>query len=670
MTLPQLDELLKLRPDLLNHAGVRPRLGDQAPARGRRRLEARPAGRPAAYLDRLQAFVDPLAPVHNALKAHVLFHRLAFDRAEGVYDKDRFLAYLKLPRHQPYMAAALERPRRVPPLPGRPERRLRARPRCCRRSAPTSRSSAATCKHFFARGRLAEGVRAVHRRHVPAAPVRRDEDRERPGRPGGVGVAAAAGPLRAGCKDRVDIDFAFTNKTDFAADEPVAARPVRQERADAAGEGVRDQHRELLPDAAARRWTPTSTWTGWCQRRGVAPVRRAAAAAGGAAVRVPGADEARRVRHRLHRRRQEQPGAGPQGPAAAARRHRHRRADGHAWWTRPNKPVPDATVWLGGQEYTAGQGRRRRSCRSPPQPGRRPVVLSRGDFACLDYIDHQPEDYRLAAGIHVDRETLLTQRVAPVLVRPGLFLNGQPVSVKLLEDVRLRITSADHDGIAVVDRGAGLQAVRGPRVGPRVPRPAAAGGADRHPHGEGEEPEHRTRRWTWRPAETFALNGIDQDGQDRGPAPGEVRAGLRHRTARPDRRGEAGPAGARWRSSTATSRSRCRVTLKTDAARPGHARAAGRHRRPSPRPARRGRRTPGTLPTDRHTYRQVAPREGRRGGHAAVPRRRRAGRRGTNWRCSRCAATGIRADRFDALADQRRHARAARPRRPATTTCG
>ena len=81
------------------------------------------------------------------------------------------------------------------------------------------------------------------------------------------------------------------------------------------------------------------------------------------------------------------------------------------------------------------------------EPGRRPIVLSRGDFACLDFIDHQPEDYRLAAGIHVDRESLLTQRVAPIVVRPGLFLNGTPVSLKLLEEVRLRITSADHDGI-------------------------------------------------------------------------------------------------------------------------------------------------------------------------------------------------------------------------------
>jgi len=76
------------------------------------------------------------------------------------------------------------------------------------------------------------------------------------------------------------------------------------------------------------------------------------------------------------------------------------------------------------------------------------VVLSRGEFCCLDTIEHQPEAYRLAAGIHADREALLTAKVASVVVRPALFLNDRPVSVKLLEDVRLRITSRDHSGIA------------------------------------------------------------------------------------------------------------------------------------------------------------------------------------------------------------------------------
>ena len=116
MTIPQLDDLLKLQPDLLNHmAFVRSWVSKLQPSADsdwrRNRAEAK------AYLDRLQAFAVRLAPVHNAFKAHVLYHRLALDRAEGTYDKDRFLTYLRLPRQQGYMAKALlesEEARRYP----------------------------------------------------------------------------------------------------------------------------------------------------------------------------------------------------------------------------------------------------------------------------------------------------------------------------------------------------------------------------------------------------------------------------------------------------------------------------------------------------------------------------------------------------------------------------
>src|SRR3990170_4681622 len=50
----------------------------------------------SAYLERLQTFVDRLAPAHNSLKAHVLYHRLVLDRQQGKYDKGKVLAYLKL----------------------------------------------------------------------------------------------------------------------------------------------------------------------------------------------------------------------------------------------------------------------------------------------------------------------------------------------------------------------------------------------------------------------------------------------------------------------------------------------------------------------------------------------------------------------------------------------
>src|SRR5208283_3958448 len=75
-----------------------------------------------------------------------------------------------------------------------------------------------------------------------------------------------------------------------------------------------------------------------------------------------------------------------------------------------HKPVKDVAIWLGGQEYRADKD----GTVTVPfstDPGRRPIVLSRGDFSCLDHINHLAENYQLNAGIHVDHEALLTQRV-------------------------------------------------------------------------------------------------------------------------------------------------------------------------------------------------------------------------------------------------------------------
>jgi hypothetical protein len=51
-----------------------------------------------AWLDRVWAYSKNLGPVFNTLKAHILYARLQHDRTRGIYDKTRFIEYLKLPR--------------------------------------------------------------------------------------------------------------------------------------------------------------------------------------------------------------------------------------------------------------------------------------------------------------------------------------------------------------------------------------------------------------------------------------------------------------------------------------------------------------------------------------------------------------------------------------------
>ena len=64
-----------------------------------------------AYLNRLWDFVAACDPVFNSLKAHVFYHMLAFEREQGRYPRDRFLAYLRLPRQAlaiPYLKQGLQ----------------------------------------------------------------------------------------------------------------------------------------------------------------------------------------------------------------------------------------------------------------------------------------------------------------------------------------------------------------------------------------------------------------------------------------------------------------------------------------------------------------------------------------------------------------------------------
>ncbi|MCB1278477.1 hypothetical protein, partial [Prosthecobacter sp.] len=55
-----------------------------------------------AWLDRVWAFAQDVSS-HKTIKSRILYLRLDHDRKKGVYDRERFLTYLKLPRRLPYI---------------------------------------------------------------------------------------------------------------------------------------------------------------------------------------------------------------------------------------------------------------------------------------------------------------------------------------------------------------------------------------------------------------------------------------------------------------------------------------------------------------------------------------------------------------------------------------
>ena len=443
LTLEQLRALLRLRPDLLNQTAfvqtVISKLQPGADADWRHDVALT-----RAYLERLQTFVSRLAPVHNALKAHVLYHRLLLDRRQGTYDRKRFLAYLALPRQQPYMARPLlesDEARRFPadlnanftaitllPIVGSDEELVRS-----------------YLKHFLVTAdspkEFEPYINDVYLRHL-FAEVKVEN---------GLGEAeqwASQLPpeLFRQLKERIDIDFAPTNKTDFAVGQPV--------RLDLFVKNVpsllvkvfeintlhyyRTQQREVDTDINLDGLVANSEQT---HAYNEPPLRRIGRRfefpqldkSGVYVIDFIGAGKSSRALIRIGRLRPVT-ATGTAGQIVRV-------------FDEANRPVKDATVWFGGAEYQPDKDGRI-ILPYGANTGRQPIILRHGDFACLDYMTHEGENYELRAGIHVARETLLAQRVARLLVRPALYLNGQLVSIKLLTDVKLRMTATDLAGIA------------------------------------------------------------------------------------------------------------------------------------------------------------------------------------------------------------------------------
>lgn len=102
LTLEQLDELLRLRPELRNERAFVSLYLSRLVPDSETDLEIDVQQR-EAYLDRVWAYVRSLDPVHNSLKANVLYHRLVHDLQVGRPSRERFIEYLKLPRDVPYL---------------------------------------------------------------------------------------------------------------------------------------------------------------------------------------------------------------------------------------------------------------------------------------------------------------------------------------------------------------------------------------------------------------------------------------------------------------------------------------------------------------------------------------------------------------------------------------
>ncbi|HUG70756.1 MAG TPA: hypothetical protein VMM76_23605, partial [Pirellulaceae bacterium] len=439
----QLDECLRLKPDLLNQTNFvnayLSKLHPSADVDWQHETEEYDA-----YLDRLWQFVSRLAPVHNSLKTHVLFHRLTFDRARGVYDKDRFMTYIRLPRNVSYIEPKFlqqgENRRYAADLNANYEAFTLLPP--VRNDEPLVRSY---FHHFF----IDETVTTPYEPFISDVYLRHNLAETKI--VNGLGepeqwYSLLPPDLYQALKDRIDLDFAPTNPKFFAADDPVSldlhiknvetliVRVFEINTQNYYREHKREVNADINLDGMVANNEQTFAYS-------EAPLRRVRRHFDFPALTKPGVYVVDFIGNGMNSRVVVRKGQ--------LRHLVQTTTTGHVFTVldEKNKRVKDASIWLAGHEYLPEEDGLVLVPFST-NPGRQPIVLSRGDLSSLAFFEHQAENYQLAAGIYADRESLLKRTVVPVLVRPGLYLNGSPVGIADLEDVRLTIASVDHDGVS------------------------------------------------------------------------------------------------------------------------------------------------------------------------------------------------------------------------------
>ncbi len=443
LLLAQLDKLLELVPYLRNEQNfvdvylARLRPSDDVNWQQDSAAEA-------AYLDRMGAFVATLNSTHNSLKAHVLYHRLVLDRSQGTYDLDRFIEYLKLPKYTLYVsprwmdghdrrahAANLQQdftPQTSLPIVGSDEPLVRSYlehflldARDTKQFAPYVNDQ--YLRRVFAETKIVGGVGDAEKLYSMLSPEEYQQ-----------------------LKERIDLDFAYANKTELSADDPVAldlyVKNVGTLIVKVFEINTQNYYREHLGeissdinlDGLVANDEKTYTYH-------EPPLRRV-------------------LRHfefpQLNHRGVYVVDFIGNGKASRALIRKGKlqfvdrtSAAGQMFtvFDEQNTPQPDATLWLAGTLYHADADGTILVPYSNA-PGRQPIVLSVGRFSSLAHFDQQAETYKLDAGMYVDREELIARRTAQLVLRPQLSVNGVPISRTALDDVELDITSTDLDGVA------------------------------------------------------------------------------------------------------------------------------------------------------------------------------------------------------------------------------
>ncbi|MCB9896749.1 MAG: hypothetical protein H6825_01970 [Planctomycetes bacterium] len=446
MLMAQLEECARIRPALLgDEAFVDEVVKRLLPPDGVD-WDHDPAVR-EAYLDRLWSWAQRLPSGMDAFRAHVLYHRLDHDRRKGVYDRDRFLAYLRLPRRGAQVdPKLLDDARRAGHEPASLDAEFPTGFDVIGDETPLVRDELA---HMFV---IEDSIDAY-------APYLDDDFLTRVLAEtkivNGLGDAERWYALLDDpaayekIEQQVEISFPPTEPQRFAVTDVVAL----------------DVDVKNVPTLLVKVFE-IDTFNVYSETGREVDASLALDGLVAHDERVVAYDDppARRVRRHFEFPALDHPGVwviefignGVSSRAVVRKgvlRFTERRsAAGHALtvFDEGGRKLSDTRAWMDGVEYRPDADGEIVVPYSA-SPGQRDLVLRRGDFASLAHLALDGEDYALRAGTFVERESLLAGRTARIVLRPSLELDGVPVSLALLDDPMLHVVTTDLDGVRSTD---------------------------------------------------------------------------------------------------------------------------------------------------------------------------------------------------------------------------
>jgi len=449
----QLEECARLRPALLQApAFVNAyllRLAPSADTQWQTDLQAR-----GAQLARLWAFAQRLSPAHNSLKAHVLFHWLQHDLSQGAPDKERFVAYIRLPRRSghPSEAHLLKY--------GRADEHVNAGsqfPTGLPAIGDDEQLVRSCLEHFFAREdgyeAYAEFLDADWLRGVLAETkiLLGQGDMER-------WYSLLNDPARLDqIEKRVEITFPPTLRTQYAAGDAVQLLvdtknvPTLLVKVFAIDsyryhvERQRPVDATIELDGIVANVEQTHTYSD-------VPLRRVRRTFDLPMLREPGTYVVEFVGNGISSRAVIHKGSLRLVERSAAAGQVVRVYDEAGVFQK------DASAWFGGREYTADE---QGEILVPfsTEPGARKIVLRQGNRSTLETFSHRAESYQLHGSMHVDREALIAGQKARLLVRTQLRLDDHDVSLQLLTEPVLTLVATDIDGLSTAQEVRGITLV-------------------------------------------------------------------------------------------------------------------------------------------------------------------------------------------------------------------